>query len=213
MKKIKVLNKIITVISVLLFILAFYIIITLTTATKQNEQPKLFGYHVGIVASSSMEPTLEVNEFIFVKEKKFENLKVGDIILFKYIGEDERIKGQNIIHRIYAIDEETGEITTKGDNEKTNPTPDIDKVTKDNYIGKLSWHSKLLGIAKMKNLGTNLIFIIIIFCCLLLFVTATIHFVIQFKNYKKAQEEEKFKEKVIEEYLQEHNKTEQENKE
>ncbi|MEM3708318.1 MAG: signal peptidase I [Nitrososphaerales archaeon] len=86
------------------------------------------------VSSESMAPTLNVGDYIVVKAEPFDNLNVGDIIVFYSPWKSNDI----IVHRIYDIRIYDGEkvLITKGDNNYTNPEPDPWYVKKEHYIGK-----------------------------------------------------------------------------
>lgn len=89
-----------------------------------------------IVKTGSMEPSLKINEMIFVRNKK-KNTKyqVGDIIT--YIDKET---GITITHRIVNIIED--KIYTKGD---YNNYMDINYIEYDDIIGKVIWHTYILG--------------------------------------------------------------------
>ena len=53
-----------------------------------------FGIHRYLVVSGSMEPSLYAGDMVFVNSNvEFENVKIGDVIIFQY-------EGKNIIHRV-----------------------------------------------------------------------------------------------------------------
>jgi signal peptidase I len=95
-----------------------------------------------VVASGSMIPNLNINDFVIVSHNvPFNSLKVGDIIVFKSYVTDDSGQYENIVHRVAQIvtDPFTGQriIRTKGD---ANPSsiPGIDyPIFQQNYIGKV----------------------------------------------------------------------------
>ena len=92
-----------------------------------------FGYSMFEIATGSMEPTLNVYDFILVKNDK--NLNVNDIITYK---EDNSF----ITHRIISIDGDN--LITKGDANNSE-----DKIIKkDKVIGKVVKVIPKLGIIK-----------------------------------------------------------------
>lgn len=113
--------------------------------------PYMMSFKLYIVASGSMEPTLKVNELIFVRSQK--EYEIGDIITFY----DETLGGTTT-HRIVNI-EKNGEITTKGD---YNNTEDYNKITNEKIIGKVIFSSMILGII-VKSQITQIIAIILVF--------------------------------------------------
>lgn len=84
-----------------------------------------------------MEPTLSVNDVVYVKPTYFEILEKGDIITF--LGEENT----PITHRIISIDKENRVVVTKGDN---NEYEDINPVIEENIIGKMLFKIPKLGL-------------------------------------------------------------------
>ncbi|MGD0328893.1 MAG: signal peptidase I [Nitrososphaeria archaeon] len=85
-----------------------------------------FWYVEGI----SMHPTLQSGDLIIIVRTPFDNLKVGDIIVYY-----SHVYNFRIVHRIIEIENISGQeaLITKGDN---NLGPDPLYVTKADYIGK-----------------------------------------------------------------------------
>ena len=75
-----------------------------------NMLPMPFGYGAAVVLSGSMEPTLAVNDLIFIQ--KTDEYQIGDIVVYQ--------EGKTlVVHRLIEIDGET--VRTQGD---ANDTPD-----------------------------------------------------------------------------------------
>jgi len=72
----------------------------------------------------SMWPLISKEDTIHIKYKKFDNLNIGDIILFE--------SSEFVLHRITKIID--NKIVTKGDNNKKK---DYEIITEKNYIGIL----------------------------------------------------------------------------
>lgn len=85
-------------------ILVFYISISTFLPEKAV---KIFGFKPYVVITESMEPYINVNDLIFVKNAKVDELQVDDIITFyadiNYDGEEEVVT-----HYIYSINENAG---------------------------------------------------------------------------------------------------------
>ena len=112
-----------------------------------------------VVASGSMIPNLNVGDLVIIRNNtissnnnpySFNNLKVGDIIIFKSPGTDNNGEHLTIVHRVakIAIDKRDGTrvIRTKGD---ANPDsiPGIDyPIMHGNYIGKVVYVIPQLGL-------------------------------------------------------------------
>jgi signal peptidase I len=81
--------------------------------------------------SQSMEPTINKFDLVFYGKINFEDLKVGDIILFKAPD-----RPNLMCHRIISIENEV--LRTKGDN-NLSPDPEIWKTGPDDVIGKIAF--------------------------------------------------------------------------
>ena len=104
-----------------------------------------------VVSSESMLPSLEVRDMVVIKnigdgndDSSFNNLKVGDIIVFKSHSTTSEGKNRTIVHRISEITNDTyvdGDqiriLKTKGDNNpQSYPLLDY-PITERDYIGKV----------------------------------------------------------------------------
>lgn len=77
-----------------------------------NVLPMPFGVGVAVVMSGSMEPELSIDDLIIVK--RAEEYRLDDVVVYQ----DGR---SLVVHKIIAIDEVNGTVTTKG---TANNTPD-----------------------------------------------------------------------------------------
>lgn len=94
------------------------------------------------VVTGSMEPTIPTGAILRSKQIDIESVKKGDIICFRSTNPGS--EGVIITHRvvgIYTKPDNTLCLQTKGDNKETNPTVDINPVTKENLIGRVVWHT------------------------------------------------------------------------
>lgn len=122
-----------------------------------------------VVSSGSMIPTLNINDVLVVKggSGSFDNLKVGDIIVFNKPAGDDRV----IVHRIagiYTTIQGESVIRTKGD---ANPgsIPGVDyPIRVQDYIGKVVYVIPGVGlITKVISPPVNYIIIAVILAILL----------------------------------------------
>ncbi len=120
-----------------------------------------------VVSSGSMEPVLKVNDVLIVRDGgSWQNLKIGDIIVFnRPVGED-----RVIVHRIVDIDIDADGariIRTRGDaNPASIPGTDY-PIRQDNYIGKVIYVLPGIGIiTKVISPPVNYIIIAIILAIL-----------------------------------------------
>ncbi len=153
----KVIKKISTI--VINFLMAIVTIIVLFLMYRfimikvyHKNYVSTFGYSMFEIATGSMEPTLNVYDFILVKSDK--NLKVNDIITYK---EDDSF----ITHRIISI--EGDNLITKGDANNSE-----DKIiNKDKVIGKVVKIFPKLGIIKNIIITPKIMISFLIFILLL----------------------------------------------
>jgi len=113
-----------------------------------------------VVSSGSMIPVLNVGDILIVKDgNTFNNLKVGDIIVFNRPQGGDRV----IVHRIIEISDRFGEkvIVTKGDaNDGIIPGTDFPIREKD-YIGTVAYTVPKVGLV-LKYLNPPVNYIIIV---------------------------------------------------
>ena len=144
MNKFKRALKIIsTVLTAIIFVCAVAVIINIVVCRAQNRPVRFFGYSFAVVLSSSMEPEIMKGDMIMYKEYDFNDLKVGDYIVFVAGEGFGKLQGQNVVHSVYEITDEG--IITKGVNEDTNKTPDKGYVTEENFLGICTYNSAVLG--------------------------------------------------------------------
>ena len=116
-----------------------------------------------VVSSSSMVPTLEVNDVLVVRDGgSWNQLKVGDIIVFDRPDGGDRV----IVHRVIEIDDRTdGEriVRTKGDaNPASIPGTDY-PIREENYIGTVIYVMPGAGlVTKVISPPVNYIIIAVI---------------------------------------------------
>ena len=100
----------------------------------KNAVPTVFGYASAAVVSGSMEPEINIGDFVFTRAQ--DSYAVGDIVMYQTTGSyGETIA---VTHQIIEIDE-NGNYITKGVN---NQDADIDPVSPEQVVGKVFavWH-------------------------------------------------------------------------
>ena len=86
------------------------------------------------VASGSMKPTMEKNDVIFVEKTPFENIEIGDIIVFDRPSDHNRV----IVHRVVSIiSDDPKTIRTQGDANSGSIQGTDYPITEEEYIGKV----------------------------------------------------------------------------
>src|ERR1044071_3813509 len=105
-----------------------------------------------VVVSGSMIPTINIGDIVIIKNTSFDNLKVGDIIVFRAPdAKTEDGKPKVIVHRIAEIGNffQKQVLRTRGD---ANPysIPGIDyPLFKENYVGKVVYVVPKIGTISM----------------------------------------------------------------
>lgn len=165
MKKSRLIKRILTIIIYILLIpiILWNLIIMVQTIKNPNETPSVYGIKTFCIISGSMEPDIQINDVVLIKEVPQNEINKGDIITFD-------VKGEKITHRITNIEaDENGELiyTTKGD---ANNIEDETKVTFEDiegkYIGKIPKVGKIIMALKSKTT----VFIILAILILLYFI-------------------------------------------
>ena len=177
------------VVGVLLSVFLWAIILitalfTFTTLATRDERSvsRFLGCTPLIVKSQSMAPTFNEGDLIIIKQYDPAKLKVGDIITFHTIINNEFALNT---HRIDRIDEKGGSrsYVTKGDNNAiadTHMIADGDIVGK--YVGKLSAVGRLMAFLS----SSTGFLLVIVLPMLLFFIYQVYHLVMVSINLKKA---------------------------
>lgn len=150
-------------------IMAFGIMIIGMTGTFVSQNPFY------VVSSSSMEPALEVYDIVIAdKSFPFENLQVGDIIVFDRPSGTDRV----ILHRIVEVqNEDPLTFKTKGDANRVSITGTDFPITKSEYIGKIdSVIPDVGGITQILRPPNNLILYLIQFIVFLIPIVLHVKF-------------------------------------
>lgn len=135
----KIISVICTVLTVLVVALAAFIIINMIYCRAKNKPVSFFGSSFAIVQTNSMEPYIMTGDLIIFKTCSYDDVKVGDYIVFTAGDGFKQLKGQSIVHEVIEITEEG--IRTQGKNRITNPGPDKDYVTAKNLLGICTYNS------------------------------------------------------------------------
>lgn len=148
LKKKTILEIIIDIFLICIVILAIVIatlsgMIIMKKSLSPDEVPDIMGIKPFIVLTGSMEPIIKVGDLVIVEEIDENELKIDDIIAFRYTKEDVVL-----IHRIVGIEEYEGQtlFTTKGDN---NQTEDKLNIEYKNIEGIYSFRLSKIGAIAM----------------------------------------------------------------
>lgn len=106
------LKKIVNVIFWVVLVIFVYMCCTWAMNGFDRTQMNFLGYTPNLVMSASMEPTIMTGELVITKQIDFEDVEVGDIIVYKHTYDNgEHIA---IIHRVIEKTDEY--LVFKGDN-------------------------------------------------------------------------------------------------
>ncbi len=153
---VKILKYVFWIVILLISIIILYKVFAKVILKEQF--PKILGYGSATVISGSMKPSINIGDYIVVKEKKeyFE----GDIVI--YNDEDNTM----VTHRI--IDKNNQEFITKGDNNNIADKP----ITKDKIKGKVILVLPVIGSIQMmllKPISIMIIFILVVVISMIYF--------------------------------------------
>lgn len=135
----KIISIICTVLTVIIVALAAFVIINMIYCRAKNKPVSFFGVSFAIVQTNSMEPYIMTGDLIVFKSCSYDDIEVGDYIVFTAGDGFGKLKGQSIVHEVIEITEEG--IRTQGKNKTTNPGPDKDYVTSNNLLGICTYNS------------------------------------------------------------------------
>ncbi|MCI6498475.1 signal peptidase I [Lachnospiraceae bacterium HCP1S3_C3] len=176
-------KKFLSIVENLLFIGVLSLLCVMLYSIHVNNSVKIFNYRFMRVLSNSMEPVLEPNDCIIIKEVPESELDIGDIITF--VSFENEIYGKFNTHRIYdiGIDENTGKkyYVTKGD---YFDTPDYSYVIYENVIGKYVRKipmGRVISFLVTKLADNRIYFAVIIFpliLCLLTYINQLIKIIV-----------------------------------
>lgn len=184
----KIYQWIVSGLIVLFFSLTIYVLVAGTIAMKNKEMISLFGYTYSVVPTDSMEPEIMVGDSVIAKKVDFEDLEIGNDIIYHYVTDKLDIF---IVHRI--IREENGGFITQGIN---NNSEDDVLVTEDNYVAKVVWSGKAANIGELVLHNRDLIFLILTIVLLLICVNGVFDILKILEAKKKLEYEESEKEAI-----------------
>lgn len=178
----KAFPKILSALSILIFVFAIMIMILGTIAVRNNKPLYIFNYSITAIPTPSMEgnktDSLHVGDLAIIKKLDYESIKIGDIIVYQ-----KQNPNILVIHRV--VEETPNGFITKGDN---NLSPDQGFVTKAEYQG--TYVNKITNLKWLTNLITNggnkkFIFLAIVIILLILLISEFIHIIKQISNNQK----------------------------
>ena len=123
----------------LLFLIApcLLLIVILYTLAGAEQMPMVLGFGTAVVQSGSMEPTLSVDDLLFVKEES--SYDVGDIVVY-------RSGNMLVVHRITEISGDT--VTAQGDANNTADEPFDASEIRGRVVGRIPAVGRVVGFLK-----------------------------------------------------------------
>lgn len=184
----KIIKVFVSILTAVLFIVALIILILGAQANKNNKPFKIFGYSYSVVPTESMVPEINPGEFVLAYNYDFYSLKIGDDIIYYSAKNDIYI-----VHRIIEISEDEEEITVKGIN---NSIEDSEKVTTNNYVGKVVKHGKIFNLGEIVINRRFFVFAIIIIMFTFLLISEGFNIYKLLRESKIKEEEQEFNKKL-----------------
>ena len=183
----------IDILSVILIVCAV-IMLGVLVFRKEGEVPNIGGYSLLRVMTGSMEPTIQVDELLVVKETDPMEIQEGDIISF--YSRSEELYGQINTHRVVEKLEENGHTVfqTQGD---ANELVDKTNVQEADLVGKVIGSSYLAGRV-VRLISNPIIFLLLIVVPLLIIFLVNLIQVIKTARKLADEEEEQAYQEMIE---------------
>lgn len=182
-----VLNVILDVL-VVLFVGFAVINLYLGAEMRKNASASFFGKQARLVLTGSMEPTIPKNSLVLIDtsgDKK--DYEVGDVLTFNYPPYGELPTTHRVIRKTGSTSDESVTYVLRGDATGLIATQ---TVTSDAVIGKVVFHSSVLGniVAFSKGIGGYICFILL--PCVLLLAYSIYLIVKALRDNKKGKEKE-----------------------
>ena len=148
-----------TVLSVLVFVFAAFVLTVAIIARSNGKQAVLFGYSFSVVLTDSMTPEIAPGELVTVKHCDISAASVGENAVF--IAQSGAVKGERVIHKIIETGTDEGGFYIITQGVKAGATPD-EKTHTDEFVGLGVAHSAFLGgIAVFFSRPLNWVFLIV----------------------------------------------------
>lgn len=196
--------KVLSVISMVFLSLCVCVLFYTTISYSQKGLVNFFNYSFHVIQTQSMEPEIKVGDLVVVKQVSYDEIQIGDDILFKCEDTTLPVYGKYIVHRVVEFTETPGVYITKGVN-----NPNVDNVPS-RAEGKVVRVSSAWGKVFVFFTGwRSAIFIIAIFGIIILTLFEAVSVVKnasllrQEKDKEKVNNDEKLKEKLKIELMEE----------
>ncbi len=140
-KALKTVKKIASVFSSVLLVCVVVILCAVLVMRFTGNKNGIFGIHINVIATGSMEPQLKVGDIIISKSYSDQKLEVGDVVSF--VSKSGEVAGQLITHQIINIENGTDglTVTTKGTASQLADDP----IKDSEIVSVMLYNSKLIG--------------------------------------------------------------------
>lgn len=176
------------ILTFLSLLLCIYITTEVIVSNIEDRPPRIFNLSVSYVPTGSMEPTITSSSYVLFKKISFDDVEVGDIIVYKSNEQDKYI-----IHRV--VEKYNDYLITKGDN---NIISDTERITSDMVYGKYIMTLGFMSIFS-GGISKNIVFFILIIIFILMIIMQIISILVKNKNEQIKKDIEIEKEKIKEE--------------
>lgn len=139
----KILSVICTVLTVIIIVLAAIVVINMLYCRAKNKPVSFFGTSFAIVQTPSMEPYIMTGDLIVFHSCSYDDIEVGDYIVFVADDDFGKMKGQSIVHAVKEITENG--IVTQG-------------LNNENQDEGFREASEILGICTFNSAGWGKVF-------------------------------------------------------
>lgn len=189
-KKKKISHVLTYVFSILCLVLCVFITVEVIQSNQQKRPPRILGLSLSYVPTESMEPTIMPGDYVLYSQADFEDVSVGDIIIYR---NDSDIY---VIHRV--IEKGENFLVTKGDN---NPIAD-DPISPERVYGKYIMTVGFMSLFS-GGISKNVIFVILIIIFFIMIIMQIISIVVKSKIEKNNADYEESKKLMLEQLRKE----------
>lgn len=129
------------VVSSAIMLTAIAIFIFIFISRSAGATPRFFGYTIHIVVSGSMEPDIQIGDFVLAEDADIADIQIGDDVIFN--SPDPNLNNMPILHRVQdIIIDSDGKVwlVTKGINNPINDEYHVSVI-----IGRKIWKSTGIG--------------------------------------------------------------------
>lgn len=196
--------KILNIVAMVFLALCVGLVVYTTISFSKNGIVNYFGYSFHVIQTESMEPEIKVGDLVIVKSVPYDEINIGDDILFKCEDTTSPVYGRYIVHRVIEFTETEGVYITKGIN-----SPGKDKVPSKAEGKAISVNSWLGSVFSFLTSWRSVLIIIAILGLIVFTIFQVFAVVSNAEKYKAAKNKEKLendaelKEKLKNELLEE----------